>query len=309
MIRISAVLLFACMVSSGAMAITYTNGRVINGQNNLTLEGDTYTSSVGNCLTITNSNNITVDESAFVSCYGVGIDIENSTNITVKSSYFEQVNGGVYALTSSGIVVTYNTYRNIWQSGHADSSRGQFAQFDHVIGPGNEIGWNRGVDEEGASNAEDIVNMYMSNGTAGSPINIHDNCFSGGGPSDSGGGILLGDGGGSYQIAQDNVLINPRQYGVAIAGSTNNQLLRNTIFAVSRTWTNVGMYITANHRTCDSNTISDNIVDYTDSNGVHNGFYNSPFCMNTTASGNTFPTGLGATITCGSPKEHGEEGH
>jgi hypothetical protein len=111
-----------------------------------------------------------------------------------------------------------NTYRNAWQSGHTDSSRGQFVQFDHGSGAGNEIAWNRGVDEEGASNAEDIVNMFMSNGTVDRPINIHNNCFSGGGPSQSGGGILLGDGGGSYQIAQDNVLINPGQYGVAIAG-------------------------------------------------------------------------------------------
>jgi hypothetical protein len=61
------------------------------------------------------------------------------------------------------------------------------------------------------------------------------------------------------------------------------------------------MYITANHRACDSNTISDNTVDYTDSNGSHNGFYNSTFCTNTTATGNTFPHGLGATITCSVP--------
>jgi hypothetical protein len=94
------------------------------------------------------------------------------------------------------------------------------------------------------SDPVDIVNIYQSNGNSSNPIQIYNNKIKGGGPRSMGGGIILGDQNGSYQVAQDNILYNPGQYGVAIAGGHNNVLRRNKVYSDDqRDFTNVGLYI------------------------------------------------------------------
>jgi len=55
---------------------------------------------------------------------------------------------------------------------------------------------------------------------------VRGNWIRGGGPSTSGGGINIGDYGGSYQITENNILVNPGQYGIGISGG-NNMIMRN----------------------------------------------------------------------------------
>lgn len=90
----------------------------------------------------------------------------------------------------------------------------------------------------GTSKAEDIINLYKSNNAI-----VSNNYLRGGGPSRSGGGIILGDNMGDNQEASNNVCIDCGQYGMAIAGGNNNRLLNNTIMSKRYDWTNVGLYV------------------------------------------------------------------
>ena len=90
----------------------------------------------------------------------------------------------------------------------------------------------------GTSSAEDIINLYKSNNAL-----VQKNYLVGGGPSRSGGGIILGDNMGDNQEASNNVCIDCGQYGMAIAGGNNNRLVNNTIMSKRFDWSNVGLYV------------------------------------------------------------------
>jgi parallel beta-helix repeat protein len=268
---------------------TYSSGFSIDGQSNVVVNATNFTNPSGACLTITNSSNVTVTGASFINCYGPGIDVENSTNITIEHNYFENINHGVFALGGSSIVVDYNNFKNLVF--YTDNSP-HFVIFDQVNGGVNDISFNRGINVQGQSSPEDLINMYQSSGTSANPIMIQGNCFEGGGPSTSGGGILAGDSAGSFIVVQNNTLVNAGQYGIAVSVGSNNQILNNTIFAQQEPWTNVGMY--CNHG--DSNVFSGNQVDYTNSSGQANPWWGGG-CSNTTLSSNDFSTSL-ASLSC-----------
>jgi len=118
-------------------------------------------------------------------------------------------------------------------------------QFNAVAGTGNSISYNKGENIYGSSYPEDAINLYRCNGTAASPIQVVGNWIRGGGPSQSGGGIMLGDNGGSYEVAKDNILVNPGQYGMAISGGSNMTIQNNKIYSKAQSFSNVGLYVWA----------------------------------------------------------------
>jgi hypothetical protein len=73
--------------------------------------------------------------------------------------------------------------------------------------------------------------------------------------------------------------VNPGQYGIAIAGGTNIQIIRNEIFGRQQLFTNVGIYIWNQHTSgCALNTIANNKVNFTNSHGDANHGWNSGNC-------------------------------
>ena len=134
----------------------------------------------------------------------------------------------------------------------------------------------------GESDPEDLISMFNSSGTEESPISIRNNIFRGGGPSASGGGIMLGDYGGSYQIAENNVLLNPGQYGMAASGGNYIQILNNKIFAKQQYFSNNPLYV-ANYSpvSCGIITVKGNLVNWTNRDGEKNGGWNAEHCDNT----------------------------
>jgi len=123
----------------------------------------------------------------------------------------------------------------------------------------------------GESNPEDAINLFKSNGLPYSPIKVTGNRIMGGGPSRSGGGIMLGDNGGSYQVASENILINPGQYGMAIAGGDHISIIGNTIYGKAQDFTNVGIYILgqAGYR-CSNAMITANKVRFMNAKNIEN---------------------------------------
>jgi hypothetical protein len=200
--------------------------------------------------------------------------------------------------------VEHNAFKNV----QGPFPRGQLTQFDNVSGAQNRVRCNVGEDVQGESNPEDAINMYESNGTMDSPILIEGNRIRGGGPSTSGGGILLGDGGmASFQISRANVLVNPGQYGIAVASGTNMTMEGNLVYSAQEPWSNVGAYVWNQYDSaCGPVLVTMNQVDWTDKNGMKNGWWDAsqtpsmasyPVCSSTTiASDNEWGAMLGPDI-------------
>jgi len=217
-----------------------------------------------------------VENSYIGPCSGEGIKIDgSSSNIEITGNYFEDIRTGVYVVQSQGINIHHNSFKNV----QGPFPRGQCAQFNEVTGAGNRINCNICENVLGESYAEDAFNLYRSSGTSGDPIQIIGNKIKGGGPSKSGGGIMTGDNGGNYVIAKDNILVDPGQYGMAIASGKNIKIMNNKIYAKLQPFTNVGLYVWEQSGSeCNSHEVRGNQVNWFRKDGSHNNAWNSGNC-------------------------------
>lgn len=247
----------------------------IVGQTNATISNLYITNATGHGITIINSQNIRVLNCLIGPCQGEAIHIEASAVVNVTGNRFESVASGIYALNSQQVQVTCNGCLNV----KGPFPRGQLAQFDKVSGPGNCVNSNLCQNVLGRSNPEDAISVFQSNGTPDSPIQVVGNQIRGGGPSGSGGGIMTGDGGGSYILVQDNILVDPGQYGIAIAGGDHIQIISNRVYGKQQAFTNVGLYVWNQYTPpCNSHTVSGNQVRWFNSSGVENPCWNGSNC-------------------------------
>nr|WP_294941922.1 right-handed parallel beta-helix repeat-containing protein [uncultured Mucilaginibacter sp.] len=252
---------------SGSINLKGQHDKVISG---LDISGDTL-----DCIQLSKCYNITIKNCRLRNSTKNGITLLNCRNIKVIDCYFEKLATGVYATESQGININRNRFKNM----QGPFPRGQMAQFDAVYGAGNKINYNSGENLPGQSAPQDAINIFKTNGTAVSPVEVVGNRIRGGGPSEAGGGIMLGDNGGSYIIARDNILVNPGQYGMAIAGGNHINIIHNTIYGKRQPFTNVGLYIWNQHQSgCLLNTISNNQVNFTNAAGEANAGWNQGNC-------------------------------
>lgn len=97
------------------------------------------------------------------------------------------------------------------------------------------VAWNHVVNEPFESRVEDVVSLFATTGRPDDPILVHDNFIRGAYADDptidgySGGGIMLGDGGGAHQRAYDNHVVATSNYGVAIAGGYDQEVRGNRV--------------------------------------------------------------------------------
>ncbi len=247
----------------------------LTGAHDITISGQSISGGNVPAITLVNCNNIHITQNRLVNSTDVGIHLYNCTNITIDYNYFTNVSTGVYAEQTSGggIVVNYNQFLNM----KGPFPRGQFVQFNNVSGPNSSISYNKGENILGQSYAEDAINLYQSSGTLASPTLIAGNWIRGGGPSPSGGGIMLGDNGGSYLIARDNILVNPGEYGMAIAGGDHNQIINNKIYGKSQSFTNVGLYVNSIGGYNETNsTVMGNQINFFNASNYNNNWWLAP---------------------------------
>jgi nitrous oxidase accessory protein NosD len=272
---------------------------VINGQSNVTISGVRISNPNGHCITIQGgSQNITIQNSELGPCKGAGVSVSAATDVTIANTYIhdttdngvtvynvnrititdnrvERIMSGVYALQSNGVNIQFNNFLNV----KGPFPRGQFVQFDKVSGVGNRVKCNVGQNVLGQSYPEDAINMYQSNGTSADPIQIIGNKIQGGGPSASGGGIMMGDDGGSYITVTDNILVDPGQYGMSVASGHDMMVSGNTVYARQQSFTNVGMSVWNQYApSCYGVTVQNNSIKWTNSSGVSNGGWNAGNC-------------------------------
>jgi hypothetical protein len=248
---------------------------VIDGEADLTISGLEIVNPEGNGITIMNSKRIRIENCKIGPCKGEAVNVYACEGITVAGNRFEAVSTGVYALDSRRIEVIGNRCLNV----HGPFHRGQLAQFDKVTGGGNRISHNLALNIAGKSHPEDIINIYKSSGTADDPIQVVGNKIRGGEPSASGGGIMTGDGGGAHIVVRDNTLIDPGQYGIAIAGGHHIRILDNKVFGKRQPFTNVGIYVWNQSRVPSSDhTVKGNRVRWLNKDGMENPRWDAKNC-------------------------------
>ncbi len=271
----------------------------ISGQNGTVIDGRSFSNGTGRCLQISNSQNITVRNATFVSCGDDGIRIDGSSSVTIDGSYFENTSGhAVLAVESTSIAVTNNRFKN--------AKSGTFPMFISVGGH-SRISGNIGRNEPGKSNPEDLIAINQNRSDASDPLIVENNCLQGGGPSTTGGGLMLGQLGGSSLndrngniIARNNTLVDPGQYGIAVAGGHGIQVLSNKVQAKQASWTNVGLYVWAQYgASCSNITVSGNRVNFINSSGSQNPAWNSGNCGTVSGwSNNSFPDTTLTGLSC-----------
>ena len=257
--------------------IKYTTSSPItlNGAHDIVISGLSIQNPQGICIHLQNCYNIIIRNCKLGPSKQTGVELYKCRNITVDSCYMSTISTGLYAELSSSIQFKHNSVKNV----QGPYPKGAMVQYANVSGGGNRVLFNRCENISGASNPEDAISMYKSNGTANDPILIAGNWIRGGGPSINGGGIMTGDNGGSYIIAKDNILVNPGNYGMGIAGGTNIQLLNNKIYSSKTAISNVGIYIwNQSNSGCSLNTISGNHVNWTSLLGEINNSWNNGNC-------------------------------
>lgn len=263
--------LFLIQSFSYAQGSTYSGNYIssdpisFSGINDRTISGLDIQNPNGDCIRLINCSNITIQNCKLGASSGEGVAIYNSTNITVTNCSMESVRTGVLAVESNSIKVDYNDVKNVM----GPFPRGQMVQFDEVNGIGNSISFNVCENLPGQSNPEDAISLFKSNGTPADPIKVVGNWIRGGGPSISGGGIITGDYGGSYILVENNILVDPGQYGIAITSGHHITIRNNKIFAKKQPFTFWGLmsYIQYPVET-HSNTISNNEVNFRNKDGV-----------------------------------------
>jgi len=183
----------------------------------------------GVCVKISGAKNVTIKDSLFVNCK-IGVFADEATDIAIVGNRFEDVGSAVKIWhTKGGVRVSYNEYRNIGVI--AQKGGANFVELNRVSG--SAISVNNNVGEcvlELGCDPEDLVSIFKSEGSEDSPIEVVGNRFRGRGFSESGSGIVAGDYGGGYIAIRNNILINPGQVGIAIAGGHDISIEGNTLY-------------------------------------------------------------------------------
>jgi hypothetical protein len=241
----------ACVRIATAEAVTIENSSV-RGRGMLIVSNQRQAK-----ITIRNTRGVGMNPNVAGRSTGRFVNIERFASVTIENCSLEGT-AGIYLLDYAGdhsdsqsVHIVRNIARNI-DGRHSDGKGGytdgfdlvQFAQLDKVRHlSGGEIAWNQVINEPGKSRVEDNINIYMSSGSAKSPLRIHDNFIRGGYATRpdkegySGGGIMLGDGvsddgsdgDASFVVAEHNQVLDTTNYGIAISAGHDNEIIANRI--------------------------------------------------------------------------------
>jgi parallel beta-helix repeat protein len=277
---------------AGPKIMTFIRSGPVVLRSGQTVSGRRISNPHGACIEGTGVSNVRIYNNKIGPCGPLagdaGISLNHVHDVLVAHNSFDDVSGALLASKSTNNIVFEHNYATRIRG---PFPRGQIVQFNQVVGSGNRISCN--VSDQttpGYGNGtEDHINTWLSSGTAASPILIKFNKLRGGGPSKSGGGIIAGDGGGSYITIDTNILVNPGQYGVAIAGGHDNKLLNNKVYSSSFAWSNVGAFVwIQNDSVSYGHEVSGNRVNWTNKIGQQNSWWNQGNTGPVITNGNVF---------------------
>jgi hypothetical protein len=176
--------------------------------------------------------------------YGA-VKFRDCSNMKVDNSVFENVTSGIRFIDCEGPLRVRNN--------EAVNPGRNFFQCDKCIGGGIRINRNSMEHTTGYGNTalEDWINLFQSEGTSFDYIEVNNNrariILNNGQAtkvSNSGCMVILGDDGGKYQEAKNNIGVNPGNCGVGVADGQymkvrDNKMYSQPVPGVS----NVGFYV------------------------------------------------------------------
>jgi len=214
---------------------------VISHQNNVTISGYQITGGLSNCILLRDCSNVRITNCRLKDSKKEAILIEHCQNVSIENCYISNVQTGVNVKKSVTVKVNHNYFRNM----NGPFPAGCAVQFNNVSAPASQINYNRVENIAGeAEHPQDQLSVYQSNGLPGDSIQVIGNWIRGGQRiKDSGGaaGIVLGDVGGSYQVARNNVVINGGFVGMQIQGGSHIKMDHNTIYSSASEYTCDGL--------------------------------------------------------------------
>jgi hypothetical protein len=219
----------------------YTTSSAISysGRSNITISGLSISGGT-NCITLTNCTGIHITNCRLANASNYAILLNNCKNITIDYTFMTNVKSGVHVNYGSAIKVNNNQFLNML----GPFPNGNFVQFVGVSGGGNQINSNHCEDIAWVGHPQDGLSVYKSNGLPGDSIQVIGNWIRGGQvQNDSGGGagIVLGDVGGSYQVARNNTIVNGGFVGAQVQGGFGIKMDHNTIYSSSTPYSNCGL--------------------------------------------------------------------
>ncbi|HTD40020.1 MAG TPA: right-handed parallel beta-helix repeat-containing protein [Mucilaginibacter sp.] len=258
--------------TSNSLASTtgYTTASAVSysGKSNFTISGLSITGGTY-CIYLNNCSNVTITGCRLVNAAKYEVYMTgNCKNVTMTNCFVTGGVSGVHVENSSTIKINSNQFKNI----NGPFPGGNFVQFVNVSGGGCQINNNRCEDIAGiAKHPQDGLSVYQSNGLLGDSIQVIGNWIRGGqAQNDSGGGaaIVLGDVGGSYQVARNNIIVNGGFVGAQVQGGTHIKMDHNTIYGAVTPYSNCGLcYGNYSGKASSNVTISYNKVKYYKTNG------------------------------------------
>jgi hypothetical protein len=264
--------------ATGYFSLPLGTSQIYNNRTNLVIENLRFTNPSGTILKLNGCSNVIIRNCYFGASLGEAVSIEHGSNITIEKCLFANNRTMVYINRASGNVKVLN---NQFVNCKGPMPRGQFVQFNTCTGPGYLVQGNRGECFDGSANPEEMINIFSSTGTPESPLTVKDNILRGGGPSNSGGGIAIGDYGGAWIRVENNKLVNPGQQGIGVGGGHDIVVTGNQVFSVQKPWSNIGMFIWAQAgAACNNISLTNNRVSFTNKNGVINNWWYGGGCTN-----------------------------
>jgi parallel beta-helix repeat protein len=213
----------------------------IYNQKNVTISGYLINGGEANCITLGNCTNVRITKCRLLNSKLSGILFYNCKNILIDSCFISNVQTGVNAKNSVTVKVNHNRFLNM----NGPFPAGCAVQFNTINGPVCQINYNRIENIPGqAQHPQDQISVFKSNGLPGDSIQVIGNWIRGGQViKDSGGaaGIVLGDVGGSYQVARYNIVVNGGFVGMQVQGGSHIKMDHNTIYSSSSPYTCDGL--------------------------------------------------------------------
>jgi hypothetical protein len=212
----------------------------LNGVNDVTITGDSVSS-----IILTNCNRIHIFKVRVQGATGQAIRIIGGSDITIDSCYIENCVQGIYAQSTTNVIVKHNYFHNIL--GAPSPATYHPIQYNQVFH--GHIDTNKILEDPGVTQySHDQISLYKCNGSVGDSVTVIGNEIIGGqtvmngsGPGGFTGGnngacgINLTDSGGAYQVARGNYVINCGYIGMQVDGAGSSAKMDHNFIYSSRT--------------------------------------------------------------------------
>lgn len=226
----------------------------LSGKSNIVFENKRITNATDVAVKLYNgANNITIRNCFFDGGAKELVELENAYNITIENCLFARGYAGVYAVGSRNIIIRNCQFLNMRirrTSTGGFAGRGVFVQFNSCSDVSVTDCKGENFPE---ADPEDMISFYSSSNGV-----VRNNTFRGNpvaGWSTSGGGIICGDNGGNNVVIDNNKVVSPGNYGIAVAGGTNMSLLNNKIYSTKNPVINNPLYVWNQYKDSNGNLI------------------------------------------------------